>query len=70
MILSGLFASFGRTDTQKWGWYAIACIGYLTILYQLGYKGHNAVVGKDTRTKAFFGTLSLFTLLVWTIYPM
>ena len=70
MILSGLFASFGHTGIQKWGWFTIACIGYLTIVYQLTYKGHNAVAGKDTRAKAFFGTLSLFTLLIWTIYPM
>lgn len=31
MILTGLFAAFGSEDTpQKWGWYAIACIGMFT----------------------------------------
>merc|ERR1711900_61635 len=26
MVLLGLFAAFGRTDGQKWGYYTIACI--------------------------------------------
>lgn len=70
MILTGLFAALGDFEVQRWGWYAIGCISYLTIIYQLAYKGRNAVADKDNRTKAFFGTLSLFTLIVWTIYPM
>lgn len=70
MILSGLFAAFGRTDTQKWGWYTIACISYLTILYHLGWKGRKAVAGKDNQIRSFFGVLSLFTVILWTLYPM
>jgi bacteriorhodopsin len=70
MVLTGLFASFGRGDGQKWGWYTIACIAYLTVVYQLAYNGLAAVAGKDSKTKAFYRAIGGYTLLVWTIYPM
>src|SRR5271170_2384104 len=70
MVYAGLFASFGKGDGQKWGWYTIACVAYLTIVYQLAYNGLAAVAGKDGKTKAFYSTIGGFTLLVWTIYPM
>ncbi|KAI0425958.1 hypothetical protein F5Y09DRAFT_80187 [Xylaria sp. FL1042] len=70
MILTGLFAAFSHDEAQGWGWYAFACLAYLTIIYQLGYKGRYAVSNKDNKTKAFFGAISLFMLLLWTIYPI
>ncbi|KAI1332901.1 hypothetical protein F5Y16DRAFT_394210 [Xylariaceae sp. FL0255] len=70
MILCGLFAAFAKHQAQGWGWYAFACLAYLNIVYQLGIKGRYAVSGKDTKTKAFFGAISIFTLLLWTVYPI
>jgi bacteriorhodopsin len=70
MVSTGLFAAFGKGDGQKWGWYTIGCIAYLTIVYQLAYNGLAAVAGKDSKTKAFYRAIGGFTLLVWTIYPM
>lgn len=70
MILTGFFASFGDSKAQKWGWYAIACVSYLTVIYQLAYKGRKAVANKDNRTRSFFGALSLFSLILWTVYPI
>ena len=70
MVLTGLFAAFGNDDGQKWGWYAIACIAYLVIVYQLAFNGRAAVEGKDSKTKAFYGAIGGFTLLLWTVYPM
>jgi bacteriorhodopsin len=70
MVLTGLFATFGKSDGQKWGWYTIACIAYLTIVYQLAYNGLYAVASKDSKTKAFYSAIGGFTLIVWTIYPM
>jgi bacteriorhodopsin len=70
MILTGLFAAFGTGDGQKWGWYTIACAAYLVIVYQLAYNGQAAVAGKDGKTKAFYGAIGGFTLLLWTVYPM
>lgn len=70
MILTGLFAAFGSGDGQKWGWYAIACIAYLVVVYQLAFNGRAAVAGKDGKTKAFYGAIGGFTLLLWTVYPI
>jgi bacteriorhodopsin len=70
MILTGLFSAFSKDDGQKWGWYTIACIAYLTIVYQLAYNGRSAVAGKDSKTKAFYSAIGGFTLIVWTVYPM
>ncbi|KAH9900151.1 hypothetical protein F4778DRAFT_159187 [Xylariomycetidae sp. FL2044] len=70
MVLTGLFASLSKKNDQAWGWYAFGCLAYLNIIYQLGYKGRHAAAGKDTRTKAFFGAISLYTLFLWTVYPI
>jgi len=70
MILTGLFAAFSGNDAQKWGWYTIACIAYLTIVYQLALNGRAAAANKDGKTKAFFGAIAGFTLILWTIYPI
>lgn len=70
MILTGLFAAFGSNESQKWGWYAFGCIAYLVIVYQLAFNGRTAAAGKDSKTKAFFGAIAGFTLILWTIYPM
>lgn len=70
MILTGLFAAYGHTHGQKWGWYAFACIAYLVVIYQLAFNGRAAAALKDSKTKAFFGSIAGFTLILWTIYPM
>lgn len=70
MILTGLFAAFARDEAQGWGWYAIACIAYLNVVYQVGYKGRHAISTRDNKIRAFFGAISLFTLLLWTAYPI
>ena len=70
MIMCGMFAAFGGADGQKWGWYALSCIAYLTVVYQLASNGRAAAAGKDSKTKAFFGAIAGFTLILWTIYPM
>lgn len=70
MILTGLFAAYGTTEGQKWGWYAWACIAYLVVVYQLASSGRAAVATKDSKTKAFYASIAGFTLILWTIYPM
>jgi len=71
MILTGLFAAFGQdNDSQKWGWYAWACIAYLVVVYQLAIGGRETVAQKDSKTKAFYASIAGFTLILWTIYPI
>jgi bacteriorhodopsin len=70
MILTGLFAAFGSTDGQKWGWYAISCIAFLVIIFQLVTSGRRAVSAKDSSTSKLFASIGLFTLVLWTLYPI
>ncbi|CAF9937676.1 hypothetical protein IMSHALPRED_000503 [Imshaugia aleurites] len=70
MILTGLFAAFTVEEGPKWGWYAMACIAYLVVVYQLAFNGRGVVQGKDKKTATFFSAIAGFTLVLWTIYPI
>ena len=70
MVLTGLFAAFGKNDGQKWGWYTIACIAYLVIVYQLVVSGRRAVMSKSSSTSKLFASIGGFTLILWTLYPI
>lgn len=71
MILTGLFAAFGSEGTpQKWGWYTIACIAYLVILWHLILHGRASAMQKGDTVAKFFSGIAGFTIVLWTIYPM
>lgn len=70
MVLTGLFAAFGASEAQKWGWYAMACVAYLVIVYQLAIPGRRAVLAKDSSTAKLFASIGGFTLILWTLYPV
>ncbi len=70
MILTGLFAAFTVEEGPKWGYYAIACIAYLVVIYQLAFNGRGVVQNKDKKTATFFSAIAGFTLVLWTVYPM
>ncbi|KAI7643702.1 family A G protein-coupled receptor-like protein, partial [Hortaea werneckii] len=63
MILTGLFAAYGAEGTpQKWGWYAIACIAYLVVIWQLAYHGRGMAMNKGGKVGNFFAAIGGFTL--------
>lgn len=70
MVLTGLFAAFGHNGGTKWGWYAMACVAYLVIVYQLAIPGRRAVKARDSGTTKLFASLGIFTLVLWTLYPI
>lgn len=70
MVLLGLFAGFGASAGQKWGYYAMACVAYLVIVYQLVVTGRRSVMAKDSSTAKLFGAIGGFTLILWTLYPI
>lgn len=70
MILTGLFAAFAEDGATKWGYYAIACIAYIVVVYQLAVQGRAVASTKDSSTGTFFSAIGLFTLVLWTIYPI
>jgi len=70
MILTGLFSAFGHEGTQKWGWYTIAIIAYLVVIWHLAVNGRNQVRAKGDEVASFFLAIAGFTIVVWTAYPM
>ena len=70
MVLTGLFAAFATKSSVTWGWYAIACIAYLFIVYILAVGGRRAVASKSNATAKLFYAIGGFTLVLWTLYPV
>jgi len=72
MVLSGLFAALGEEEktAQKWGWYTIGCISYLFVIWHVALHGGRTVSAKGRGVSRLFTGLALFTLLLWTAYPI
>lgn len=71
MILTGLFAAFGSEGTpQKWGWYTIACIAYIVVVWHLVLNGGANATNKGPKLRNFFVSIAGYTLILWTAYPM
>jgi len=70
MVLTGLFAAYGHSEGQKWGWYAMACIAYLFVVYLLAVPGRSAVAAKGNATRTLFVSIAAYTLVLWTLYPI
>jgi len=70
MDLSALFGSFGKDNGQKWGWYAIACIAFLVIVYQLVVPGRRAVLAKGNATARLYASIGGYTIIVWALYAV
>jgi len=70
MVLTGLFAAFGTSAGQKWGYYTIACFAYLIIVYELAVPGRRSALAKDGATAKLFASIGAFTFVLWTLYPI
>lgn len=72
MVLTGMFAGLSDNGDkfQKWGYYIIAWIGYIVLVYKVGYGGRKTAAARSSATGKFFLTLASFTLILWTLYPI
>jgi bacteriorhodopsin len=70
MVLTGLFAAYHNDGAAKWGWYAMGCVAFLVIIYQLVVPGRRAVSTKDAKTSKLFAAIAGYTLIIWTLYPI
>ncbi|KAG9831979.1 family A G protein-coupled receptor-like protein, partial [Aureobasidium melanogenum] len=52
------------------GWYAIACIAYLVVIWMLAVHGRANAMAKGGKVGKFFASIAGFTLVIWTIYPI
>lgn len=70
MVLTGLFAAFGSTEGQKWGYYAMACVAYIAIVWVVALGGRRTAANKNNKTAKFFAAIGGFTFILWTLYPV
>jgi bacteriorhodopsin len=71
MILTGLFAAYGsENNPQKWGWYAIACIAFLVVIWHLVLNGGAKAKAKSTNLGKFYAAISGYTIVIWLVYPI
>ncbi|OBT78697.1 hypothetical protein VF21_02311 [Pseudogymnoascus sp. 05NY08] len=70
MILTGLFAALGETKGQRWGFYIIAWLAYLVVVYQLVVGGRRNASQTGSGTARLFSAVGGFILVLWTIYPI
>jgi len=70
MILTGLFSAFAYRRGSKWGWYAMACIAYLWVLYTLLFTARTTARAKGNKVQSFYTQIAVFTVVVWTAYPI
>jgi len=70
MILTGLFAVYGKSDGEKWGFYAMACAAYIAIVWLVAVSGRRTALSKDAKTAKFFSAIGGFTFILWTLYPI
>ncbi|KAL1977499.1 hypothetical protein VTN31DRAFT_358 [Thermomyces dupontii] len=55
----GIFALHGK----RWAWYAISCIAFLVLVYQIGFNGHRAVRRRSGQTQTFYSAFVTAKLL-------
>jgi len=71
MIFAGLLSAYGDDQTaQKWGWFSIACISYLFVIWHVAVHGARTVRAKGSRVTTLFASLAGLTLVLWTAYPI
>jgi len=70
MVLTGLFGAYGRTEGQKWGWYAMANAAFIVLIYAVAVPGRRSVAAKDSKTSSLFASIGGFTLILWVMYPI
>lgn len=70
MLSSGLLGTFASHTGRRWVWFVISCLGYLTVVYEMGFHGQKAARTKDNQTKRFYALIAMLTLLFKAVYPV
>jgi len=70
MVLGGLFAAFSWNHKAKWGWYAIAIIAFIWVLYSLFVTGLSTARAKGNKVSRFYTLIAAYTAVLWVAYPI
>jgi bacteriorhodopsin len=60
--------AFANREPARWGWFAMAAIAYLVVLYQLVGPARLAVAKREKRVREIFGAVAGFEVLIWAAY--
>jgi len=67
--LSGLFSTMSHTEAQHWGWYAIACLAYIFVIWHLAVNARASVVrNRSDAVQKLSSSLAAYFLLLWAVY--
>ncbi|CAG9942978.1 unnamed protein product [Clonostachys rosea f. rosea IK726] len=71
MVFSGLFSALGEKHTaQTWGWFTIAVIAYIFVIWHIAVEGALVAKARGERLAKLFGSLAGFILILWAVYPI
>lgn len=70
MLAAGVFGTFAGHKPERWVWFAISCIAYLTLIHHTGFRAQQAARKKNGQTRRFHGSISGSALAVMILYPM
>ncbi|KAL1956077.1 hypothetical protein VTO42DRAFT_7672 [Malbranchea cinnamomea] len=70
MLVAGLVSILFEARGKTWAWYTISCLAYLTVVYQIAFRGRRATLAKDQQTRKFYSSIAGFSMVVLLIYPI
>jgi len=70
VIVSGFFAATAWSVKVKWGWFAIAIISYLWIVYVLAAGVNVARTTKGSTVSKFYTAIMIYSLILALAYPI
>lgn len=69
MVATGLFAALSHhRGSQSWGYYVVAWLAYIVVVYQLSIGGRRLAAARGTATARLFGAVGGFALVLWTLH--
>jgi len=69
IIVAGFFGATAWGTKAKWGWFVIAIIAYLWVVYTLA-MGTRTARAKGTTVSKFYIAIMSYTVIVWLAYPI
>jgi bacteriorhodopsin len=70
VIVSGFFAATAWSVKVKWGWFAIAIIAYLWVVYVLAAGVKVARTTKGSGVGKFYTSIMAYSVILWLAYPI
>jgi len=70
MIVTGVAAALDNGIKSRWGLYTFSCLFFLWVLYGLIITGRRTSKLRGDRVSSAYVGLSLYTVLLWTAYPV